>query len=82
MNIFESALKFLTDNKEVIGMILGFIFMVAKAGSNEKAGPILHKVQATVDMVSKLVSGLGSVLKMLSDMLANAIKSDGILGKK
>lgn len=82
MNIFESAMKFLTENAGVIGTVLGVLFTVSKAVSNEKAGPVVSKLQGFFDLAYKLVSGLGSVLKFISDVLANLIKSDGTLGKK
>ena len=53
-----------------------------KAMSNKDAGPFISKLQAVVDMVAKFVSGIGSILKFVSDFLASLIKSDGILGKK
>lgn len=82
MNIFESAFKFLSDNSGAIGMVLGVLFSIAKVASNEKAGVIVAGLQKSVDFIAKLVSGLGSVLVIVSDFLANLIKSDGILGRK
>ena len=82
MNIFESAMKFLVDNKAVIGTVLGIVFTFSKAMSNEKAGPAVAAIQGAVDMVAKLVIGLGNVLQIVSSFLADLIKSDGILGRK
>ncbi len=82
MNIFESAIKFLSDNHTVIATVVGIVFTFAKAMSNEKAGPAVAAVQGAVDMVAKLVLGLGNLLQTISAFLADLIKSDGLLGKK
>lgn len=82
MNIFESAFKWLSDNQVTIGTMAGIIFAIAKGVSNEGAPKAVAAVQSVVDFLAKIVSGLGSVLKFISDLLANLIKSDGFLGKK
>ncbi len=82
MNIFDNALKVITENGPAIGMVAGVLFAVAKVASNQKAGAVVSKIQAGVDVAAKAVSSLGSLLKAVSDILANAIKSDGFLGKK
>ena len=82
MNIFESAMKFLSDNRAVIGTVLGIVFTFAKAMSNEKAGPAVAAIQAAVDAVAKVVAGFGNLLQTISAFLADLIKSNGILGKK
>ena len=82
MNVFESAMKFLGDNMGSISMVLGVFFSISKVVSNEKAGPVVAKIQVVVDGLAKLVASIGMLLKMISDILANLIKSDGILGKK
>lgn len=82
MNIFESAFKWLSDNQVTIGTMVGILFAIAKGVSTEGAPKVVAAIQGAIDMIAKLVSGLGSVLKFISDLLANLIKSDGILGKK
>ena len=82
MNIFESAFKWLSDNQVTIGTMVGILFAIAKGVSTEGAPKAVAAIQGAIDMIAKLVSGLGSVLKFISDLLANLIKSDGILGKK
>lgn len=82
MNIFQSAMQYLTEHSTAILSGLGVVVAIAKMFSTEKAGPVISKVQALVDTAATLVMGLGSLLKMMSDMLANLIKSDGFLGKK
>lgn len=82
MNIFDTAVKFLTDNATAIGAFLAIVLAIAKTFSNTNAGPIIATIQGAVDMVAKLVMGLGDLLHAVSSILANAIKSDGLLGKK
>lgn len=68
------------------GMIGGgmsiLLLVVAKIFSNEKAGPVVHLIQKIVDGVARCVIIVGEALLKISELLANAIKSDGLLGKK
>lgn len=66
----------------VIGTVLGVLFTIAKAISNQQAGPIVSKIQNGFDFLSVSFSLAGSVCKKIADFLAQLLKSDGILGKK
>lgn len=82
MEVVNHIMSVISDNKAVIGTVLGILFAVAKAFSNEKAGPVVSKIQAMVDVAAKIVSKCGELLAAISEILANVIKSDGFLGKK
>lgn len=82
MQIIDTIIKTLSDNKIMISTVLGIVMAIAKGASNEKAGAIVSKIQGAVDLVALMVSKLGDVLKLVSDLMANMIKSDGFLGKK
>jgi len=82
MGFIDLVIKFLNDNMVVIGSVLGFIFGVAKVASNSKAGPVIALIQKWVDLIAVGVQKVGLILKAISDLLSNAIKSDGFLGKK
>lgn len=82
MEILDNAFKFLSDNKEVILTVVGVLFGIAKAASNGNAGPIVGKIQKGVDGVAYAAESLGKLLKFISDMLANIVKSDGFGGRK
>lgn len=82
-NFIDSALAYISANSGMIGMILGFIWVaIAKIFSNEKAGPVVAAIQKGLDLVAKACEGIGKLAAALSLLLANMIKSDGILGKK
>ena len=82
MNIFESAMKFLSENSAIIATLGGIIFGVVKAVSTENAPKFIAGLQKGVDAIASIVSGLGAVLAYISNFLANLIKSDGFMGKK
>lgn len=82
MNIFQSSLQFLSNNGAIIGTVLGIVFTIAKGVSNGSAGPVVAKFQSAVDFVAVLVESLGKLLKGISDILGNLIRSDGLMGKK
>lgn len=82
MEYFQKALDFLMANKVMFATVASIMIGLAKAISNKDAGPFIAKLQAFVDLGAKFVSGIGSILKFVSDFLASLIKSDGFLGKK
>jgi hypothetical protein len=82
MEILDQIIKALSDNSSAIGIVMGILFTIAKAASNEKAGVIVGSIQKVVDMIASIVVKSGQILSALSNILANMIKSDGILGKK
>lgn len=82
MNIFDHALNWLVSNGAILGTVLGVLFTVAKAVSNEHAPKAIAVVQGVVDFVAKIVVSLGQLLAKISEILGNLIKSDGFLGKK
>jgi hypothetical protein len=82
-------LDVLSANSGTIGIVLGVLFAVAKAVSNEKAPAIVSKLQGFFDLLAKGcevigqgVLKLGQIAKLGADLLAGVVKSDGILGKK
>jgi len=78
-----AVLEFLRDNVSILSMVFGFIYVVvSKVVSNEKAGGFISKMQKALDKLSFFVLKLGEGLGYLSKILAEAIKSDGFLGKK
>jgi hypothetical protein len=62
--------------------VLGVLFFIAKAVSNQKAGPVIAKIQKGVDGVAKIMLAAGKLLEKIAELLAKAIQSDGLLGKK
>jgi microsomal dipeptidase-like Zn-dependent dipeptidase len=82
MEILDQVIKVLSDNSGSIGIVMGVLFAIAKAASNEKAGMIVGSIQKVVDMIASIVVKVGQILSALSNILGNMIKSDGLLGKK
>lgn len=83
LEFFNQAMEYLSANTATITMGLGILWMIiGKVFSNEKAGPVVQKIQAGLDFVAKACEGLGKLCAALSAILANMIKSDGFLGKK
>ena len=82
LHILHVAQDFLVANSAPIGMVLGILFAVAKAISNEKAGPAVAVVQKAFDFIAAACGVVGSIAKSIADALAAVIKSDGFLGKK
>lgn len=66
----------------MIGVVLGIFVAIAKAVSTERAMPVIRTIQWAVDGVAKIVLASGKFLAKLAQLLADAIKSDGFLGKK
>lgn len=83
MDFINKVLDFINQNSAMVSSIFGVAMVfIAKIFPNADAGAFISKIQAMVDMVAKFVSGIGMVLKAISDFLASLIKSDGIMGKK
>ncbi len=67
----------------IVGTVLGIVLMLlSKVVSTDKSSGFIDKVQKVFDFLAKLLSGLGALAKKLADILAEAVKSDGFLGKK
>lgn len=82
MELINKASEFLSANMGSILSFVGILWGVVKAVSNSKAGPVVAKLQAGVDAVAKAIEGLGKLLGLVSNILAEIIKSDGFLGRK
>lgn len=82
MQFINQIWEWMQANGGIIASVLGGIIMVAKMFSNDKAGPVIKAVQAFVDGLAKIFVVIGNILAFISDLLANALKSDGFLGKK
>ncbi len=82
MEFLNKALAILVDNSGLIGTVLGILFALAKAISNEKAPKLVAVVQGAFDLAAKAFEVLGKISLAASNFLAALIKSDGILGKK
>ena len=80
--VLDNILNFLNSNSSVIGVVFGVLFSASKFISTEKALPIISAIQLFFDSLAKMILALGNVLAKLSEYLANAIKSDGMLGKQ
>ena len=80
--IISQANEFLVSHAGVIGTGVGMLFVVAKAVSNGKAGPIVSKVQSVFDIAATCAAGVGTACKFVSDQLALVLKSDGYAGKQ
>ena len=68
-------LDLLVANEQSAIIVLGVIIAVLKAVPNSKAIPVIAQGQRLLDGVAKCV-------QVVADVLAAAIKSDGLLGKK
>lgn len=80
--ILNKILATLTDNAGLIGTVMGILFALAKAVSNEKAPAIVAVVQKGFDYAAKGFELLGKIAMAVSAFLAALVKSDGIFGKK
>lgn len=72
----------LVSQASVIMTVLGVLFALSKMISNEKAGPVVSRIQAGFDKLAQAFLGVGNIFKKISEALALVIQSDGILGKK
>lgn len=82
MEFLDKVLEVITANAVPAGIVLGVLFAIAKAFSNEKAGPVVAKIQKIVDLVAVAALKIGQIAQKISEILAGVIKSDGFLGKK
>jgi hypothetical protein len=83
MQLAQQILDLLMAYKGAVSGVVGFIFMlIVKRVSNEKAGPVVSKMQVLCDKVAKGCELLGKMALYMSQLLADLVKSDGILGKE
>lgn len=78
----DKVMALLSGNSGGIGAVLAFLFLLSKRLSNDKAGMIVSKIQLVFDAIAKLCEMIGKIAMRISQFLADAIKSDGILGKQ
>lgn len=71
-----------SNNYGVALTVLGVAFAVSKAVSNEKAGVVVSKIQSAFDVAAKGLQALGGLCASVAALLADVLKSDGLLGKK
>jgi hypothetical protein len=71
----------LANNSGILATVLGLLYGLSKAVSTSKSVPIVSWVQAFFDAAAGLLTGLGALLKKISDVLASILASDGIGGK-
>lgn len=83
MELTDQIVKFINDNGATISTVCSMVLLfVAKIFPNSNAPMAISKLQMGIDMVAKIIDGVGNVLKALSSFLSSLIKSDGFLGKK
>lgn len=82
MEVINQIIEFLAANYVVILSVLGFLFMVAKRVSNEKAGVVVGAIQKFFDGAAKVLEALSKACAMIGKLLADLLKSDGIGGVK
>ena len=82
LDILQNISSFMDAQKSIIGLVLGVLFSLSKAISNEKAPWVVEKIQMIFDMIAKLFKGLGIICEKISTFVSELIKSDGLLGKK
>lgn len=75
------ATDVLSSTQGIAAMALGVLFVMAKRVSNEKAGPLVSKIQAGFDVAGNVLEKTGLLCKKIAEILANVVKSDGFLGK-
>lgn len=81
-DFFEDLQKAMASKESIISLILGALFVLAKRVSSDKAPMLISFVQTLFDALAWGLTKLGSLLKYVSDLLAKAVASDGLLGKK
>lgn len=72
--------NFITSHTSVYAYVLGILFAVAKITPTANSGKLLTGVQNTLDFAAKGVTGLGSLVTAVTNLISEAIKSDGIGG--
>lgn len=83
MNILNAIYEFISSHAAAAGSVLGIIWMIiVKFVSNEKAGKIISMLQKITDFIPQILLIVSKILGTICEILANAIKSDGFLGKK
>lgn len=82
MDFLQKILDGIVANHASIAVVLGVLFSIAKAVSNEKAGPIVSKIQGAFDLAAKGLNLLGQICASVAGFLADLVKSDGVLGAK
>lgn len=81
-NLSDVVAAFLVAHAGAASSALGVVLViVAKVFPNAGASGVVKLIQTVVDAAAKLVVKLGGLLQGLADILSNAIKSDGFLGK-
>lgn len=71
-----------TSRAGVITIILGLLLGIAKAVSNEKAGPVVKALQELGDHIPSFLTALMKLLTAITGVISSAAKSDGLGGKK
>lgn len=82
MDFLSKILDAINSNHASIAVVLGVLFSIAKAVSNEKAGPVVSKIQGAFDLAAKGLALVGQICASVASFLADLVKSDGVLGSK
>lgn len=82
MALVDSVVKFLVENKGLIGSALSMVVLLGKASSGATTNALLIACQKALDMLAGALEKVGALVKVLSDLLAHVVKSDGLLGRK
>jgi hypothetical protein len=80
--VLAKMMQAIESQSTIIAVVLGILFSVSKMVSNEKAPKIVAAIQKAFDFAAKAMNGLGLICEKVAGILADLIKSDGILGKK
>lgn len=78
----DSVAAFLVAHAGAASSALGVLLViVAKLFPNANSTGVIRVVQVMVDAVAKLIVKVGGLVQKLADILSEALKSDGFLGK-
>lgn len=82
--MFDIIANFINNHIALASGMGGTIMAIvmAKFFPNSTANVAVAWLQAKVDFLAAIITGIGKVLKAISDFLAALVKSDGIMGKK